>query len=79
MRIAAALPPLLVLALTACGSAGPLKWPEGGPPPPALGEEASATPQDMLEPPPQAAPVRVDSPVRDSDERPEDPFDLPPN
>ncbi|MBV7255537.1 hypothetical protein KCG44_01920 [Pacificimonas sp. WHA3] len=66
------------LALAACGSAGPLKWPEGGPPPPKTGTETAATPTEMLDPPPQAAPVRVDDPVRSGKPRSEDPFDLPP-
>ncbi|MHB9880999.1 hypothetical protein ACSMXM_15235 [Pacificimonas sp. ICDLI1SI03] len=69
----------LVLALAACGSQGPLQWPQGGPPPPAFGEEETPTPEAMLEPPPQAAPLRIDDVVRNSEERAEDPFDLPPN
>ena len=68
----------IALLLAACGSDGPLVWPEGGPPPAPIGAEAKPTAEDMLEPPPQAAPVRVDDPVRNTDERREDRFDLPP-
>ena len=70
------LPPLLALA--ACGSTGKLQWPEGGPPPAAVGAETAPTAEEMLDPPPQAAPVRLDDPVRRSEERREDKFDLPP-
>lgn len=67
-----------LLALSACGSAGPLKWPEGGPPPAPEGQEAVQTADEMLVPPPQAAPDRIDDAVRNTNQRSEDPFDLPP-
>jgi hypothetical protein len=36
------------------------------------------TPNDLLTPPPQAKPNRVDDPLTKSVERPDDPFHLPP-
>ncbi len=72
----AALPLLLLLA--ACGAKGPLAWPEGGPPPMPPGVKDPLTTEQMLEPPAQAAPARVDDPVRRSEERRDDEFDLPP-
>ena len=35
-------------------------------------------PEDMLRLPPQSQPNRVDDPVEKSQERPDDPFNLPP-
>ncbi len=67
-----------VLLLSACGSAGPLQWPGGSPPPAPEGQEAAQTADEMLVPPPQAAPERIDDAVRNTDQRSEDPFDLPP-
>lgn len=68
-------PALLLLA--ACGAKGPLVWPEGKPPPQAA-TQGPLSSETMLEPPPQAAPARVDDPVRESKERGDDEFDLPP-
>ena len=67
-----------LLALAACGSKGSLAWPDGTPPPKPLGAEQQATINDMLAPPPQAAPDRLDDPVKNADVRGEDEFDLPP-
>ncbi|MGB7406107.1 MAG: hypothetical protein WA906_10480 [Pacificimonas sp.] len=75
MRIAAG---LSLFALTACGSTGQLAYPDGGPPPAPYGTAALPPVDDLLDPPPQAAPERVDAPVDSADERREDPFDLPP-
>ncbi len=72
------LPLTLLLLLAACGIKGPLQWPEGKPPATPVGVEQSPGTDAMLEPPPQAAPERVDDPVRRSEERDEDKFDLPP-
>jgi len=70
--------PLLLLGLAACGAKGPLTWPEGGPPAPPPGVTEPLTTEQMLAPPPQAAPDRVDDPVRRSEKRLDDEFDLPP-
>lgn len=67
-----------LLSLAACGVKGPLKWPEGGPPSPPPGSSAPLDSETMLTPPAQAAPERVDDPVRRSQERGDDEFDLPP-
>ncbi|MEO0499754.1 MAG: hypothetical protein AAF205_04240 [Pseudomonadota bacterium] len=75
---AGALTPFLALLLAGCGSVGTLAWPQGEPPAPAVGYETARTVEERFVPPPQAAPVRVDDPVRNADERVEDPFDLPP-
>jgi len=71
------LPALLLLA--ACGLKGPL-----APVPPATapvaqrGQTVAQTPTQMLVPPVQAIPQRVDDPVKKSEERPDDRFNLPP-
>lgn len=72
-----ALLPLLLLT-AACGAKGPLAWPEGGPPAPPPGVEGPLTSEKMLKPPPQAAPARVDDPIRRSEEREVDEFDVRP-
>ena len=75
-RIALLLP---ALALGACADAGPLKPALGAdlPPRPVL---ARTTPDadDLLLPPPQARPERVDEIVTRSTPRQPDPFDLAP-
>lgn len=77
MKIAAI---FLVLVLAACGSRGALQPRAGQAAPPAPRWAAEPpTPEQMLKPPPQAAPVRVDDLIRRPEqERPGDPFDLPP-
>lgn len=77
MRRAALL--LLVLALEGCGLKGPLE----PVPPTALpvaqrGQTVAPTPAQMLVVPVQAAPQRVDDPVKKSEERPDDRFNIPP-
>lgn len=69
----------LLPALMACGSREPLQPAPGQtlPPQPA----AAATPlttSELLEVPPIARPERVDEPLRRSEEREDDRFDLPP-
>lgn len=72
-------PLVALLLLAGCGLKGPLKpVPPQGPPPTPRGAVASPTPDDMLQRTPQAAPLRVDDPVKKSEERPEDRFNLPP-
>ena len=70
------LPCLMALALTACGARNDLRRTDGkAPPAPTVGGPPTAT---TLTPPPEAAPERVDDPVKRSRERGDDPFDLPP-
>jgi predicted small lipoprotein YifL len=72
-------PLLALLLLGACGLKGPLE-----PVPPAAmpvaqrGQTVAPTPAQMLVVPVQAAPQRVDDPVKKSEERPDDRFNIPP-
>lgn len=68
---------LALVLVAACGIKGPLKSPDGEATPPPASRTAQ-TSEQTVEPPPQAAPERVDDPVRRSKERGEDEFDLPP-
>jgi hypothetical protein len=66
--------------LVACGAREPL-MPQSGemmPPKPALAPEAPTT-EELLTPPPIARPERQDDSLRRSEEREDDPFDLPPS
>ena len=68
-----------LLALVACGSREPLR-PEPGqamPPAPAMAARAPTT-EEMLTPPPIAVPERAGEPLRRSEAREDDRFDLPP-
>jgi len=69
----------LVLLLAACGSREPLRprSAEAVPPKPAMAARAPTT-DELLTPPPIARPVRQDDGLRRSEEREDDPFDLPP-
>jgi len=68
-----------VMALvSACGAKRGLEPPHGQlPPKPATANEAPNF-QQMMTLPPQAAPDRVNDPLTKSQDRPDDPFDLPP-
>lgn len=67
------------LALSACGSRKGLTPREGTPPvPAAYGASRPATSDEMVEPSTQARPDRNVEPLLRSQEREEDPFDLPP-
>ncbi|PZN97127.1 MAG: hypothetical protein DCF31_01370 [Alphaproteobacteria bacterium] len=70
---------LALLLLAACGKQGELT---PVPPRPAPLQAAETvrpkTPEDMLKLPTQSAPQRVDDPVRNADQRPDDRFNLPP-
>jgi hypothetical protein len=76
MRILLLLP---ALALAACGNMEPLQ-PKAGqemPVKPAMAARAPTT-DELLSPPPHARPDRQDDGLRRSEERADDPFDLPP-
>ena len=67
------------LLLAACGSREPLRPRAGDAPPPRPAMAARApTTEEMLTPPPIARPERAGEPLRRSEEREDDRFDLPP-
>ena len=69
----------LVLLLAGCGLKGPLApVPPATPPVAQRGQTVAQTPTQMLVPPVQSIPQRVDDPVKKSEERPDDRFNLPP-
>jgi len=75
-RIAA---PLLLLLLAACAQTAELQPREGKELPVApVGRDDRPEPNELLEPAPQAAPERSVELRRRSEEREDDPFDLPP-
>jgi hypothetical protein len=73
--------PLLagLVLLAACGNMEPLqpKAGQGMPAKPAMAARAPTT-DELLTPPPNARPSRQDDGLRRSEEREDDPFDLPP-
>jgi hypothetical protein len=77
MRILLLLPALAPIA--ACGNVEPLqpRAGEGMPAKPAMAARAPTT-DELLTPPPHARPGRQDDGLRRSEERADDPFDLPP-
>jgi hypothetical protein len=78
MRPLLLLPGLALLA-AACGNMEPLR-PKAGeamPPRPAMAARTPTT-EELLTPPSNARPVRQDDGLRRSEEREDDPFDLPP-
>ena len=77
MRVAFLLALLLVAAFGS-GYRSTTYKPDGTLPPAPYGAAATPTVEAMLDPPPQAAPERVDDPVKRSEERREDRFELPP-
>ncbi len=69
----------VLLGLPACGLKGPLEpVPPTAMPVAQRGQSLAPTPAQMLVVPVQAAPQRVDDPVKKSEERPDDRFNLPP-
>jgi hypothetical protein len=73
-----ALVPLLLL-LAACGAERDLQ-PQAGKslPPPPYGRVDAPTAEELLKPEPEAMPVRTVELRQQSEEREDDPFDLPP-
>ena len=65
--------------LAACGNMEPLQpqSAQARPPKPAMAARAPTT-EELLTPPPNARPARQDDGLRRSEEREDDPFDLPP-
>ena len=79
MNRAAPLVLLALAALAACGSQGDLEPVAGASLPPApYGRSDPPTAEELLELDPQAAPERNVELRRESEEREDDPFDLPP-
>jgi uncharacterized lipoprotein YmbA len=77
MKLVAAFAVSLLLA--ACGSREPLAPAAGQSMPPAAAAAPRApTTEELLTPPPVARPGRLDGGLRRSEEREDDPFDLPP-
>ncbi|MET0588572.1 MAG: hypothetical protein ABWZ75_08620 [Novosphingobium sp.] len=77
MRVAAVI--LLLLTLAACGSKAELRPQLGKELPPApFGREDRPTADRLLQLPPQAQPERNTELRKRSEERADDPFDLPP-
>ena len=72
-------PLALLLLLAACGAQRDLQ-PQAGEalPPPPYGRADSPSAEELLEPTPEAQPVRTVELRRQSEEREDDPFDLPP-
>ena len=69
----------LLIALAACGKQGELAPVSASRAPPRpVGALVPPTPAQQLVLPPQAAPDRVDDPLKKSRERADDRFDLPP-
>jgi len=70
---------LMLLSLAACGQKAALRPPTDGElPPPPYGREERVSSDAMLEPPPVAYPERSVELRKRSEEREDDPFDLPP-
>ncbi|OYW44922.1 MAG: hypothetical protein B7Z08_12160 [Sphingomonadales bacterium 32-68-7] len=71
---------LLALGLAACGTQRDLQPVAGASlPPPPYGRSDAPSAAELLERDPQAAPVRSEELRRQSEEREDDPFDLPPS
>lgn len=79
MMRSALLPPLILLAMAGCAQRAPLE-PASGRTLPVAPHGAKSAPdaEALLTPPPQAAPARNVELRSRSEERADDPFDLPP-
>ena len=73
------IPLIALVGLAACGNMEPLqpKAGQGMPVKPAMAVRAATT-DELLTPPANARPARQDDGLRRSEEREDDPFDLPP-
>jgi hypothetical protein len=72
-------PTVLFVLLAACGAQRDLEPVAGASLPPApYGRTDPPTAEELLEPTPEAVPVRTVELRRQSEEREDDPFDLPP-
>lgn len=71
---------VLVLLLSGCGAQGALRPREGAELPPApIWASTRPTAEELLVPPPEAAPARIDDVIRRPERvREDDPFDPPP-
>jgi len=70
---------VLLLLLAACGAQRDLQPLAGKAlPPPPFGRADPPTAEELLEPTPESQPVRTVELRRQSEEREDDPFDLPP-
>ena len=79
MILRLALSAAALLALAACGSQRDLRpQPGDALPPPPYGRGDAPSAAELLEPTPQAVPIRSEELRRQSEEREDDPFDLPP-
>lgn len=79
MTVKAAFAIAVSLGLSACGNMGDLEPVEGASLPPApYGAADPLTAEELLETDPMAAPERSVELRRESEEREDDPFDLPP-
>ena len=72
-------PLAFLILLAACGAQRDLE-PQAGKslPPPPYGRAEAPSAEELLEPTPEAQPVRTVELRRQSEEREDDPFDLPP-
>ncbi len=79
MRARLTLATVAVLTLAACGNQADLR-PKAGDSMPVAPAGAAKTPtvDELIEPETQARPRRSDDPLTKSEERQDDPFDLPP-
>jgi len=79
MRVRVLLLPVLIAGLTACGQKADIKPQAGGQMPVApYGTDTRKASEQLLEPPAQARPERSVELRKRSEERADDPFDLPP-
>ncbi|MGE4409213.1 MAG: hypothetical protein AB7D33_01430 [Sphingobium sp.] len=70
---------MLMVALSACGSRMPLTGKPGAQPVPvARGADRPETPAELMQPEMQSRPDRSAEPLKRSQKREDDPFDLPP-
>jgi hypothetical protein len=79
MKARLTLATIAVLSIAACANRVDLR-PKAGQSMPVAPAGAAATPtvDELIEPEPQARPGRSDDPLTRSEERQDDPFDLPP-